>query len=140
MLAEGAIGAGQIAEAYKAYLTCLNLRRWNDLGHFVAEDVKHNGQAFGLAGYRRMLEEDVRAIPDLRFRADLVAVTSPILACRLAFDCTPAGALFGLPVNGRRIRFGEHAFYRFEGLRIVEVWSIIDRASVARQVVSEGSD
>ena len=38
-----------------------------------------------------------------------------MLASRLMFDCTPIGDLFGLAVNGQRLRFYENVFYRFEG-------------------------
>ena len=132
--------ARRIEEIYKDYLACLNLQDWHELGRFVTEGVCHNGRAFGLAGYRRMLEGDFRAIPDLRFQAMLIAATPPVLACRLAFDCTPVGDLFGMPVNGRRIRFDEHAFYRFENGRIEEVWSIIDQAAIARQLSASGKN
>lgn len=104
------------------------------MGHFVSETVRHNERPFGLAGYRQMLEADFRAIPDLRFQAELITVTEPVLSARLMFDCAPVGTLFGLPVNGRRVRFGEHVFYRFEDGLIVEVWSIIDQAAIAAQL------
>lgn len=127
-------GPRPVADIYAGYLECLNRQNWPDLGRYVTEDVCHNGRALGLSGYRRMLEDDFRAIPDLRFHADLIAVTPPVLACRLTFDCTPAGELFGLPVNGRQVRFAEHVFYRFAEDRIAEVWSIIDQAAIARQI------
>jgi len=119
---------------YRAYLDCLNRRDWDALGEFVAESVSHNGRAFGLEGYRRMLEDDVRAIPDLRFSIDQLACTAPIIAARLVFDCTPMRELFGLPVNGRRVRFCEHVFYRVEAGRIAQVWSLIDRAAIQAQL------
>jgi predicted ester cyclase len=123
-----------LEKIYKSYLDCLNRQDWPNLGQFVAANARHNGRSLGLSGYRDMLERDFLAIPDLRFRADLVVATPPILGCRLVFDCTPVGELFGLPVNGRSVRFDEHVFYRFDNDRIVEVWSIIDQAAIARQL------
>ncbi len=91
-----------LAAFYRGYIACLNARDWDRLGDFVAGDVRYGDEAIGLAGYRAMLEGDVAAIPDLRFRIALLAVDPPWIAARLDFDCTPAGALFGLNVDGRR--------------------------------------
>lgn len=119
---------------YSAYLDCLNRQDWQELGSFVGEAVVYNGRPIGLAGYREMLKEDYRAIPDLLFKAELVTVDLRHVASRLAFDCTPVRLLFGLPVNGRRVQFHENVFYRFDNARIAQVWSIIDQAAIASQL------
>ena len=123
-----------LKETYRGYIDCLNRQDWQNLGAFVHQDVDYNGAHVGLAGYRAMLEGDFRAIPDLSFTIDLLAADPPVIASRLAFDCTPVGDLFGLPVNGRRVAFSENVFYRFEGGRIQTVWSIIDTAAIAAQL------
>jgi predicted ester cyclase len=121
--------------AYRGYIGCLNRQDWLALGDFVDEDVRYNGERVGLDGYRRMLEEDFRRIPDLRFVIDLLIAEPPRIAARLCFDCTPAGELFDVPVNGRRVRFTENVFYTLEAGRIVAVQSVIDKAAVAAQVL-----
>jgi len=123
-----------ISERYRGYIDCLNRQDWKVLGDFVAEDVQYNGQRIGLSGYRQMLENDFRAIPDLHFNIDLLIAEPPHVAARLSFDCTPAGELFGLPVNGQRIRFSENVFYAFDDGRIVTVWSVIDKAAIEAQL------
>ena len=123
-----------LESTYRAYIDCLNRQDWQNLGQFVGETVAHNGRAFGLAGYRAMLEGDFRDIPDLRFTIGLLAADPPLIAARLDFDCRPAGEFLGLPVNGRRVRFSENVFYRFEAGKIVEVWSVLDKAAVEGQV------
>ena len=60
-----------LAELYRAYIACLNRQDWPDLHRFVADDARHNGRPFGLAGYRAMLEQDFEAIPDLKFNIEL---------------------------------------------------------------------
>ena len=77
---------------------------------------------------------DVRASPDLRFDIALLVCEPPTIASRLAFDGTPTGELFGLPVNGTRVRFEENVVheYRTGWIRIVR--SVIDTASVAAQI------
>ncbi|SEJ80514.1 ester cyclase [Pseudomonas sp. NFR16] len=123
-----------ISERYRGYIDCLNRQDWKVLGDFVAEDVQYNGQRIGLSGYRQMLENDFRAIPDLHFNIDLLIAEPPHVAARLYFDCTPAGELFGLPVNGQRVRFSENVFYAFDDGRIVTVWSVIDKAAIEAQL------
>jgi predicted ester cyclase len=35
---------------------------------------------------------------------------------------------------GRRVSFTENVFYRYQDVRIAQVWSIIDKAAVERQL------
>ncbi|AXA66578.1 ester cyclase [Pseudomonas oryzihabitans] len=128
------LAATELGSHYQAYLDCLNRQAWTALGRYVDEAVEHNGRPLGLAGYQAMLEGDHAAIPDLHFTAHLLVVEAPWLAAQLGFDCTPRGELFGLAVNGRRVRFSEHVFYRFENGRIREVRSVIDTAAIAAQL------
>jgi len=122
------------AGMYRQYLACLNARGWNALSDFVAADVIHNGRPLGLDGYRAMLEENVRDIPDLYFNADLVVANESHVAARLRFDCTPVREFLGVPVNGRRIVFHEHAFYGLRAGKVAEVFSVIDKAAIEAQV------
>ncbi len=120
--------------AYHGYIDCLNRQDWETLGEYVHEVASHNGSPLGLAGYRAMLEGDFRAIPDLRFNIAHLVAEPERIAARLSFDCTPVGALFGLPVNGRRVQFTEHVFYRYEQGVIAEVHSLIDVAAIGAQL------
>ena len=123
-----------LADLYGGYIACLNSQDWANLGQFVGEDVHYNGKRIGLSGYRQMLEGDFRAIPDLHFDIELLVCQPPLVASRLRFDCTPVGMLFGLPVNGKRVTFGENVFYEFRDGRIADVWSIIDKAAIEAQL------
>ena len=76
---------------YHAYLDCLNRQDWPHLGQYVHYDVRHNGQQLGLAGYRAMLADDFRAIPDMRFAAEVIVSQPPQLAARLQFDRPHSG-------------------------------------------------
>ncbi|WP_422745400.1 ester cyclase [Mycobacterium sp. WMMD1722] len=127
--------SGGLVSIYRDYLACLNARRWDQLGRFVAEDVSYNGQTLGLSGYRSMLEADVHAVPDLRFTPQLLLADADVVSCRLFFECTPQRTFLGIEPTGRRIAFAEHVFYRFDGRRIAEVWSLIDKDAV-RQISS----
>jgi predicted ester cyclase len=124
----------ELRDRYRGYIDCLNRQDWAQLGDYVAEDVQRNGEKLGLAGYRRMLEGDFAAIPDLFFKIDFIVSEPPHVAARLVFDCTPKGELFGLPVNGKRVSFTENVFYRFRDGKIDIVWSVIDQAAIAAQL------
>ncbi|WP_263263275.1 ester cyclase [Pseudomonas sp. RIT-PI-S] len=119
-----------LAEQYRAYIACLNAREWDALGHYVDDRAQHNGKPLGLVGYRAMLENDVRTIPDLRFNIEVLVAEPPHVAARLRFDCSPRGEFLGLQTHGERITFCENVFYTFANGKIVQVWSIIDKAAV----------
>ncbi|PBB43950.1 ester cyclase [Mesorhizobium sp. WSM3866] len=123
-----------LASLYKDYIACLNEQDWDNLGRFIGDEVQYNGETVGLSGYRRMLEGDFQAIPDLRFNIELLVSEPPRVAARLHFDCRPKGMLFGLPVNGRRVTFAENVFYEIQDGRIREVWSVIDKAAIQAQL------
>jgi predicted ester cyclase len=123
-----------LCECYRGYIDCLNRQDWEALGEFVDEDVHYNGHWVGLAGYRKMLEADFQAIPDLRFVIDLLIADAGQIAARLLFDCTPVGELFGLPVNGQPVSFSENVFYAFSEGRVRTVWSVIDKAAISAQL------
>jgi predicted ester cyclase len=124
----------QLSDLYRDYIGCLNAQDWHSLGRFVHKDARYNGRAFGLAGYRAMLEQDFREIPDLRFNIALVVADPPMVGARLTFDCRPKGLFLGLPVNGRRIAFVENVFYEFRDAKIAEVWSVIDKPAIEAQL------
>ncbi|MBG1233133.1 ester cyclase [Aestuariivirga litoralis] len=119
---------------YRGYIACLNAQDWARLGDFVHEDAVHNGDRFGLAGYRRMLERDFREIPDLRFNIELLVCDADHVSARLVFDCSPKGEFFGLPINGRRVTFQEHVIYKFRDGKVAQVWSVIDTGAIVRQL------
>ena len=123
-----------LSDIYRGYIACLNKQDWANLGRFVHEEAHYNGERIGLSGYREMLEGDFRAIPDLYFDIRMLIAQPPRIASRLQFDCTPRGILFGLPVNGKRVSFAENVFYEFRENRIVNVWSIIDKAAIEAQL------
>ncbi|EHR02781.1 ester cyclase [Bradyrhizobium sp. WSM471] len=123
-----------LADVYRNYIACLNRQDWPALGQFVHDDVVHNARPFGLSGYRAMLEQDFRSIPDLHFNIDLLVCDPPHIAARLKFDCTPAGKFLGLDVNGRRVSFCENVFYQFRDGKIRQVWSIIDKPAIEAQL------
>jgi len=124
----------ELASIYGDYITCLNSQDWKNLERFVHDDVLHNNVALGLSGYRRMLEADFEEMPDLLFNIHMLVAEPPRIAARLWFEVTPRGQFLGVPVNGRKVTFAENVFYEFRENRILEVWSIIDKAAIEAQL------
>lgn len=128
------VTGADLAEIYRAYIACLNAQDWMRLGQFVHDEAHHNGRRLGLSGYREMLERDFSEIPDLHFNIELLVADPPHVASRLRFDCTPKGKFLGLDIDGRRVVFTENVFYQFRNGRIVQVWSVIDKAAIEAQL------
>lgn len=123
-----------LPEVYRDYIACLNAQDWSKLGRFASDDVRYNGKTISLSGYREMLERDFREIPDLCFEIELLVCEPPHIASRLHFDCTPLGTFLGLPLQGKRVAFAENVFYKFRGDKIQEVWSVIDKPAIEKQL------
>jgi predicted ester cyclase len=123
-----------LADVYRDYIACLNGQDWPKLGQFIDDEAIHNGRRVGLSGYREMLERDFDEIPDLYFNIRMLVCEPPYIASRLAFDCTPKGTFLGLAVDGKRLSFTENVFYEFRAQKIVEVWSVIDKAAIEAQL------
>ncbi len=123
-----------LCDVYRDYIACLNRQDWPNLEQFVHDEVCYNGQRIGILGYREMLERDFNEIPDLYFDIQLLISDPPHIASRLEFNCTPRGKFLGLHVDGKRVSFTENVFYRFQGEKIGQVWSIIDKAAIEAQL------
>jgi predicted ester cyclase len=123
-----------LSDVYRDYIACLNKQDWPKLGQFVDDEVIHNGRRIGLSGYLEMLERDFDEIPDLYFNIQLLISDPPYIASRLGFDCTPKGTFLGLDVKGKRVSFTENVIYEFRSAKIVQVWSVIDKAAIEAQL------
>ena len=123
-----------LIELYQQYVDCLNDRTLDRLGSYVRDDVRRNGEAVHLVGYRELLLDDFRRIPDLRFSIDLLVADATHVAARLAFDCTSVGEFLGLAVDGRRVVFREHVFYEYVDGKIADVRSVVDTDSIRAQL------
>lgn len=128
-----------LANLYRDYIACLNRRDLDDLGTYVHDEVRHNGQRLGVEGYRLMLQKDFTDIPDLRFDIELLVCQPPFVASRLLFDCTPKANFLGLAVDGVKVSFSENVFYEFQDAKIITVWSVIDKTAIEAQLRQEGA-
>ncbi|PWW31555.1 ester cyclase [Chromohalobacter israelensis] len=129
----------ELSNVYRDYIACLNRQDWPSLARFVHEGVKHNGEQLGVSGYRRMLERDFAEIPDLSFNVELLVSDPLYIASRLRFNCTPKERFLGLGVYGKTVSFVENVFYEFRDEKIVQVWSVIDKAAIEAQLPPPGA-
>jgi predicted ester cyclase len=128
------VNKSDLSDLYRAYIACLNKQDWPRLGQFVHDEAIHNDRRIGLSGYRQMLEKDFDEIPDLQFNIQMLISDPPYIASRLVFDCKPRGMFLGLHVNGKRISFTENVIYEFRSEKIVQVWSVMDKAAIEAQL------
>ena len=128
-----------ISDVYRGYIACLNRQDWPRLDRFVHDEVRRNGKPLEHGAIGREPERDFDEIPDLRFDIRLLVAEPPYVASRLVFECAPKGTFLGLPVNGKRVSFAENVFYEFLDGRIVEVWSVIDKAAIEAQLENGAS-
>ena len=129
-----AVNKTDLANVYRNYIACLNKQDWPKLGQFVDDEAVHNGRRLGLSGYREMLERDFDEIPDLTFNVQTLLSDPPYIASRIVFDCAPKGQFLGLPLNGKRVSFTENVIYEFRNEKIVQVWSVLDKAAIEAQL------
>lgn len=129
-----AIAEPNLSQIYLGFIACLNRQDWSSLHYFVASDVEYNGERLRLAGYRDMLKAYCAEIPDLYFEIGTLIASPPLIATRLVFNCTPRGTFLGLPVRGKRISFSENAFYLFNGEKIRQIWSVMDKMAIEAQL------
>jgi predicted ester cyclase len=106
-------------------------RTINAAGH---DDVRYDDKPLRIAGYVRMLKTYCDEIPDLHFEIGTLVASPPLVASRLVFNCTPRNTFLGLPVRGKRIAFSENAFYLFNGEKIQQIWSVMDKMAVEAQL------
>jgi predicted ester cyclase len=126
--------SSRLRQHYLDYIAVLNDRRFEDLAGFVAGELSYNDQPTTRLQYQRDRQDEVEAIPDLRFNVGLLVVEGDLVACKLDFDCTPVKTFLGFQPSGNRIQFTEHVFYRFSSDLIVAVTSLLDLAAIQRQI------
>lgn len=124
-----------LSEHYQNYIACINARELHRLGEFVSEEVIYNGRFIGLDGYRDMLAGNYHDIPDLRFVIELLVADTAAVASRLYFNCKPKAEFKGLQIDGQQVEFHENVIYRYRDGKIAEVWSVIDKAEIEKQLV-----
>lgn len=87
------------------------------------------------------LDEDIglgrawrMAVPDLKVAVERTAASGDLVAVPWHASGTNTVAAAGLPGEGKEMSIGGMTFFRFENVRIVEEWSVMDIATLMGQV------
>lgn len=112
----------ELTAFYRRYIERCNAHRFEELGEFVAADVRVNDAAVGLAGYVAGLRAVVEAFPDYHWDLRRLLVDGSWLSAHLSNTGTHTGTFRELPATGRTITTTELALYRTDGGKIVESW------------------
>ena len=118
-----------LEQTYRGYVGCINERTMKaNLHNFVHPRVIHNGKTLTLDEFRRSIEANIMAVPDLvvAFHTVIVDEKAQRVAARLESTGTPVVALGGAEPTGNQSRFAEHVTYQFRGGKISSLWSIGD--------------
>jgi steroid delta-isomerase-like uncharacterized protein len=136
---KGAAMSDGLRQHYLDYLAALNEHRFDDLVHFVADDLTYNDRPTTRAQYQSDRQREAETIQDLRYDVGLLVVEGDFVAAKLDFDCTPTQPFLGFAPTGKAIRFSEHVFYRFADGRIAAVTSLLDLGAIQR-ALGAGAD
>jgi predicted ester cyclase len=82
----------------------------------------------------RIYTQQLSPVPDVYFEVRTLIASPPLVASRLVFNCAPADRFLGLPVRGKRISYSENAFYLFDGEKIGQIWSVMDKMAIEAQL------
>jgi aspartyl-tRNA synthetase len=93
-------GRDEVEAFYRRYNKRCNDHRFDDLGDFVADDVKVNGEIQGLPAYVEGLETVVRAFSDYRWGLRHLFVEPPMISAHFVDTGTHRGTFLGVPATG----------------------------------------
>ena len=74
------------------------------------------------------------AFPDLSYTVDDVIASGSTVAMRATASGTQTGQLQSLPPTGKRAKWTEMHFLRFDGERVVEHWGVADEFQALQQL------
>ena len=123
-----------LEEFYRRYLACCNERRFDDMGEFVHDEIKFNGEPTSLTEYAAAIAANIEAVPDYHWTIEDIATAEDLIAVRLTDAGTPAKEWLGIQPLGRSMTIPEFAFYRLRGGKIAEMWFLLDAPAAKQQL------
>lgn len=127
-------GRRQLQSFYERYNRRCNDHQFDQLGDFVAEDVKVNGEVRGLPAYIAGLQSVVAAFPDHQWHLRHLLIETPWISARFLDTGTHRGPFLDVPATGRTVTLQEFATYRIAGGKIAEFWGIADNLHLLTQL------
>lgn len=128
--------AENVVTAKRVFLEKMGEGRFDKLDEIYGEGFVAHGATgdYTLAEDNESGKEWRKAVPDLRVTVKRTVADGDFVAVHWNAKGTNSVAAAGLPGNGGKADIDGMTFFRFQGGKIVEEWSIIDIASMRRQL------
>ncbi len=119
---------------------------WNEQDFESIDGVLANEFEFHIGGTTRVMSVDeLREIvatwhlgfSDFRFETHAIVSAEDRAAAHTTLVGTHDGPWGGLDATGRSVSIEHMFFFRFEDGRIVEVWELLDRSEIRRQLTAD---
>jgi steroid delta-isomerase-like uncharacterized protein len=110
------------------------------IDHFFTSDVVVHSVTPGVEGgsgteyLKQLAQALLAAFPDLKISVDDVVRDGDRLAARVTITGTQDGEFAGIKATGKQVTAANFAIYRLKDGKIAEVWSLVDLASIKRQL------
>lgn len=118
-----------------------NRENFEPLGEALAPEftfhVRGMTRQMDAAALRDIIRRWRVGFPDLHFEIRAVVATGENAALHATLTGTHRGAWSGLEPTGRSIDVEHMYFFRFEEGRVAEVWELLDRPALERQLAGE---
>jgi len=120
---------------YRNYITAANSRDFGAISNNVAENLTLNGVAVKREDIISEFKGLVDAVPNFTWHIEDLVVEGDHIAARLRDTGTPkATTFFGQNPDGKSVEFSEYGSYKVRDGLFVEMWYLIDLASISQQL------
>jgi predicted ester cyclase len=130
--------------SYQEYIDAVyNKRDPTAIDRYFTSDVVVHSVTPGVEGgtgtdYLKQLAKSLLdTFPDLHISVDEVVRDGDKLAARVTLEGTQKGEFMGVKPTDRKITAANFATYHLRGEKIAEVWSLVDIASIRRQLTEK---
>lgn len=117
----------------------INRRKPEALAGILSDKLVHHASGgypatMDVAGVGRMMDDFLKAFPDLNYTFDLMVARGEFVIERYTATGTLQGQLGDIAANGRKATWSGINIFRIECGRIAEVWSEVDAAGRRKQL------
>jgi steroid delta-isomerase-like uncharacterized protein len=113
-----------------------NMRTLDEI--FAANYANHNMPVPGIPGtkdgFKRIVAATRQAFPDVHVNIQDMVAEGEFVVFRDTVQATSRGDFFGVPGNGKRLKWTEIHFLRIANGQIVEHWTNFDQLGILRQL------
>ena len=123
-----------LRDMFERYVAVLNAHDFQQLSHFIHDDLIVNGQPMTRLEMVSVLKGHIDAVPDLMWRTQDLAIDGNRVAARFYNKGTPIKEWLGATPNGTTVEYVEHVFHKIHDGRFVEQNFLLDAVAVQQQL------